>query len=183
MDASTKTLLRDSNASLSALATAEEVRQNTASRVMAHRYKQGILGRWAAGASSGEKTAEQVADEGSLETVKSWRGSVLGYLRTRLLAVGEVQREMMERRLGRDLEKGRSVLYNVKATPGIEGLAMEGPAVVASRAGQRERRTAAASDSTKEVERQLSPEQLQLFAQENEDLLNHYTDTLDQVKY
>ena len=32
------------------------------------------------------------------------------------------------------------------------------------------------------AEQELSQEQLQLFAQENQDMLRHYEDTLDQVR-
>ena len=32
-------------------------------------------------------------------------------------------------------------------------------------------------------EEELSDEQMQLFAQENQDMMKHYQDTLDQVRY
>lgn len=37
-------------------------------------------------------------------------------------------------------------------------------------------------DASSAVEQQLDPEQLQLFAQENQDMLKYYEDTLDQVR-
>jgi len=161
--------------------------------VLEHKYQQGLLGRWAAGASRGEKSAEQVVEEKKLKTLKTWRGSVIEYLRKKLLETGEVQREMMERRLGRELEKGRSVLYKVKGVPDLDGHSGEGKkgslnGLVAERSagsgGYRGVRGAAEDDETRqEIEQQLSPEQLQLFAQENQDLLNHYNDTLDQVRH
>ena len=38
-------------------------------------------------------------------------------------------------------------------------------------------------EDRRQIEQQLSPEQLQLFARENQDMLKHYEDTLDQVRY
>ena len=37
-------------------------------------------------------------------------------------------------------------------------------------------------ESRRDIEQQLSPEQLQLFARENQDMLKQYEDTLDQVR-
>ena len=37
-------------------------------------------------------------------------------------------------------------------------------------------------ESRKEIEQSLTPEQLQLFAKENQDMLKQYEDTLDQVR-
>ena len=38
-------------------------------------------------------------------------------------------------------------------------------------------------EDRRQIEQQLTPEQLQLFAKENQDMLKHYEDTLDQVRY
>ena len=38
-------------------------------------------------------------------------------------------------------------------------------------------------EDKRQIEQQLTPEQLQLFAKENQDMLKHYEDTLDQVRY
>lgn len=47
----------------------------------------------------------------------------------------------------------------------------------------REKTTLEQDAESQAVEQQLDPEQLQLFAQENQDMLKHYEDTLDQVRY
>lgn len=118
------------------------------------------------------------------------RDSVLWYLGRKLEAVGETQRGMMERRLEREVERGRSVLYKVKGEMGgvsdgggsINGFAGEGSG---GRGGSKYggRGAEVEDESRREIENQLSPEQLQLFARENQDMLKHYEDTLDQVRY
>lgn len=101
----------------------------------------------------------------------------------------------MERRLEREVERGRSVLYKVSggvgAGDGLDGIGigMSGGAGV----GPNERATDGKSayrgdgvlnedESRREIEQSLSPEQLQLFARENQDMLKQYEDTLDQVR-
>lgn len=121
------------------------------------------------------------------------RDSVLWYLGRKLEGVGEVQRGMMERRLEREVERGRSVLYKVKGdmggmsgVEGINGFAEEGGGRVGERgngSGYRGGGGATEDESRREIENQLSPEQLQIFARENQDMLKHYEDTLDQVRY
>ena len=99
----------------------------------------------------------------------------------------------MERRLERDVEKGRSVLYKVSGSVG----ARDGMGVLGTIGGGGEgpnghagnRKTAYRSgggagedEGQREIEQSLSPEQLQLFAKENQDMLKQYEDTLDQVR-
>lgn len=152
-----------------------------------------MLGRWAAGASGGEKSPKQAAEEARREAFAMHRDSVLWYLGRKLEGVGEVQRGMMERRLEREMERGRSVLYKVSGSTGagerldtggilggggggLNGRAREGKSAYGIGGGVGE------DDSRGEIEQQLSPEQLQLFAMENQDLLKQYEDTLDQVR-
>lgn len=101
----------------------------------------------------------------------------------------------MERRLEREVERGRSVLYKVKGSVGageglggvgvsgggggggrMNGSAGEGKGAHGESAGTGE------DESRREIEQRLSPEQLQLFAKENQDMLKQYEDTLDQVR-
>lgn len=158
---------------------------------MESKYSQGFLGRWAAGASAGEKSPEQAVEEERLDVVVMHRDSVLWYLGRKLEGVGEVQRGMMERRLEREVERGRSVLYKVKGdmsggrgggTNGFdgEGASMGGGKGMGYGGGKG---VAVEDENRREIENQLSPEQLQLFARENQDMLKHYEDTLDQVRY
>lgn len=154
------------------------------------KYAKGVLGRWAAGASGGDKSPEQMIEEARRETFAVHRSSVLWYLGRKLEGVGEVQREMMERRLERDLEKGRSVLYKVSgsagAGQGLMGDAMSGGVGEGLNGRTKDGNSAfpggGEDESRRDIEQQLSPEQLQLFAQENQDMLKQYEDTLDQVR-
>lgn len=188
MDASSKQVLRDLNASVRQLAEAENIRRTSQSKVLENKYSKGLLGRWAAGASGGEKSPEQALEESRRGVFDMHRDSVLWYLGRKLEEVGEVQRGMMERRLEREVEKGRSVLYKVRgsaaalengAAGGSNGHAAEG----SSGGGYKGAKGVAVEESRREIEQQLSPEQLQLFARENQDMLKHYEDTLDQVRY
>ena len=186
-------MLRDLNASIRQLASAEEVRRDTEARVSSKKYAKGVLGRWAAGASGGDKSPEQAVEEARRESFALHRDSVLWYLGRKLEGVGEVQRGMMERRLERELERGRSVLYKVKgsvsAGEGLDGVSMGegGGEKMNGRLGEgrneyRGGAGASKDESRREIEQQLSPEQLQLFARENQDMLKQYEDTLDQVR-
>lgn len=125
-----------------------------------------------------------------MQTVKVHRESVIWYLRRKLEAAGEVQKGMMERRVEREVEKSRSVLYMTRGfvEPPLEKNgtigAMNGDMNGRVEKGRGRRKVNAAMDEEgrREAEQQLSPEQLQLFAKENSDMLRHYEDTLDQVR-
>jgi syntaxin 18 len=189
IDTSSKQVLRDLNASVRQLAEAENIRRTSQAKVLENKYSKGVLGRWAAGASGGDKSPEQAVEEGRRSLFDMHRDSVMWYLGRKLEEVGEVQRAMMERRLERELEKGRSVLYKVRGSAvatengtagGMNGHAAEG----GSRRGYKGGKGLPMEDeSRRQIEQQLSPEQLQLFARENQDMLKQYEDTLDQVRY
>lgn len=147
------------------------------------------MGRWAAGGTGADegKGEEEKEGEDREAMTRAWRESVIWYLRKKLGEAGEMQRGMMERRVEREVERGRSVLYLAKGameeSAGRGGMAtmnggVEGPA---KRMGNG-RVTGDDDNGSREIEQQLSPEQLQIFAQENNELLRHYEDTLDQVR-
>lgn len=193
IDANSKSFLRDLAASLTQLASAESVRRETSSRILSRKYDKGFLGKWAAGSAAGEKSVEQAFEEGKLETLKTVRESIIWSLQQRLEDVGHIQRGMMERRLEREIEKGRSVLYQARGNKTDAPLpsfdADDNPVAQQSATrGQGNQRGQAAGvemedEARQEIERQLSPEQLQLFAKENNDMLKQYEDTMDQVRY
>ena len=154
-----------------------------------------MLGRWAAGGGTGgEKSPEQEVEEERLRFVAVHRDSVLWFLGRRLEGVGEVQRGMMERRLEREVERGRSVLHKIKGSGGAGGFDLgemngyapqeegRGGAGGGSSGYKGGRGAAMDEEDRRQIEQQLSPEQLQLFARENQDMLKHYEDTLDQVR-
>ncbi|KAL2050527.1 hypothetical protein ABVK25_009196 [Lepraria finkii] len=56
IDSSSKTLLRDLNASIRQLSEAESIRRTSQLKVLESRYSKGLLGRWAAGEGQGEES-------------------------------------------------------------------------------------------------------------------------------
>lgn len=204
IDASSKTLIRDLNASITQLSQAETVRQQTVDQIAVK--KRGKVGsallRWAEGDSKRGRNAQGKGEgevSGEEMTTRVWREGVLFYLQVKLGEVGEVQRGMMSRRLEREVERSKSVLYKTKGVGLPGGLVDErwgvngfgennggggGGGPKGGGGGDQGRMGAVEmEEERKRVETQLSPEQLQLFEKENNDMLKHYEDTLDQVRY
>lgn len=158
-------------------------------------------------------------DEEKLRAEKTWRESVVWYLGRGLEAAGEVQRGMMERRLEREVERSRSVLYMSRGSGAGVGVGMgDGGAAGGSGAGAgpevrkgagerggdpigggpnntsrspinpstkqtwNHNRSSTEEASEPSIETNLTPAQLQLFAEENQAMLKQYEDTLDQVR-
>ncbi len=98
----------------------------------------------------------------------------------------------MEIRLAREVEKSKSVLYKTRSSMATQmppaGFDEESASAVAGSSGQTfsrpEAMQAAQIDDleNESPEQKLSPEQMQLFKQENQDLLKHYENSLDQVR-
>lgn len=99
------------------------------------------------------------------------------YLQRKLEDAGNVQGTMMEIRIQREVEKSKSVLWKSRA--GNVPYEKFEPSSLPDGQDAEGRNQSAGQDNT---ETQLSQEQLQLFAQENQDMLKHYEDTLDQVR-
>ncbi|KAH0555806.1 hypothetical protein GP486_006249 [Trichoglossum hirsutum] len=194
IDAESKQLLRELNAAIRNLADAELIRQNTEA-VLARknhaRYRFGALGQWAAGGGQ-VKSEEEQLDEARIGSTKVHRESVIWYLQRKLEECGELQRGMMETRLVREVEKSKSALYKTQIIAGsplkISGdassfsLTSSTNAIDGSGKEVGHKGVLMDEQEAKEIEEQLSPEQLQLFAQENQDMLRYYEDTLDQVR-
>jgi syntaxin 18 len=99
---------------------------------------------------------------------------------------GRFQSDMMEIRLMREIEKSKSVLYKTRNTgpstndySGMNGSSSAGT----GSADYRGKTSYNQHESSMVIENQLDPEQLQLFAQENQDMLKQYEDQLDKVRY
>ncbi|KAJ5172528.1 hypothetical protein N7492_005121 [Penicillium capsulatum] len=206
VDASTALLLRDLATSISNLASAESLRQETHASILRKKYGHSAAGallwRWAGGAgaladddaSRAGKSAEQIQAEEQARSTQTVREGVLWFLRRGLEGAASVQRGMVEKRIERIREKEKSVLYKVAGKPG--GNAPVAGAASGAGAGAGASPTTSASspplptpdvvalseaDSAR-IEAQLSPEQLQLFAEENDSMLRHYEDTLGKVQ-
>ncbi|KAI9760272.1 MAG: hypothetical protein M4579_001786 [Chaenotheca gracillima] len=195
IDAESKKLLQELHVAIQNLSDAEQIRQRTESTVAQQRHRKngfGALGRWAAGGVGSVKSPEEELDEARMNTIKIHRESILWYIRRKLEDCGEAQRSMMETRLMREVEKSKSALYKtqgMKAPPRNFPDSERGPSGAGTpdaqgRSLNRAGNDAAQMDDTERhrIESQLSPEQLQLFAEENQDMLKHYEDTLDQVR-
>ncbi|TKA47372.1 hypothetical protein B0A49_11998 [Cryomyces minteri] len=189
IDASAKQLLRELNAKINNLSDVEAVRQQAEKNVSLKKRSRGglgALGRWAAGGAITAKSLEELDEEERHKVIQAHREGVIWYLQRKLEEAGMVQSRMMEVRLEREVEKSKSVLYKTRGSLGIAdmsaGMDGDSPDVGTGRAGQRGHVGTRFAQDSKEAEQQLSPEQLQLFAQENQDMLKHYEDTLDQVR-
>ena len=96
---------------------------------------------------------------------------------------------MSTRRLEREVERSKSVLY--KAKGGMRGGLYDeeggggggGKVTGGGYKGSTPMGAVEMEDENRRAENQLSPEQLQLFEKENDDMLRHYEDTLDKVRY
>ncbi|OKL62450.1 hypothetical protein UA08_02577 [Talaromyces atroroseus] len=192
IDSSTALLLRDLSASISNLQSAETLRQETESRLLRKKYgrPEGVLWRWAAGGGSSgsnnandDRSAEQITAEESANTIRAVRESILWFLRRGLENVAEVQRGMVEKRIERAREKEKSVLYKTKEQVAARRISGE-PGTKEEKQTQKayESATMLSAEEAAAIESQLSPEQLQLFAEENDTMIRHYEDTLSKVQ-
>jgi len=140
----------------------------------------GRIGAWAAGGAGQTKSYDQEQDETRANAVSAHRDGVIWYLRQKLQECLAFQTSMMEKRISREIEKNRSVLAKSRmaAMPEFGGFDK------ASIPPSRYKAAAAAHLETHELypEEELSPEQIQMFEKENQDMLKHYESTLDQVR-
>ena len=200
IDSETKSLLSTLAGSIQQLVTAECLRQDTEREIL-RRKRGGAFRRWANG-DMADPILER--EEEKMKTTGAWRESVVWYLGRKLEAAGEVQRGMVEKRVERELEKSRSVLHMRRgslaavnmsdATGGGGGGGGESPLSPTKWTGEEGgpmtnggitkswRANALPPDELAEINESLTPEQLQLFAEENNELLTHYNDTLSQVR-
>jgi hypothetical protein len=143
------------------------------------------LGRWAAGGAITAKSVEEELEEAKANTIKAHRESIIWSLQNQLEECGRFQSSMMEIRLMREVEKSKSVLYKTRASgPAMTDFnGMNGSQSAGGSADYRGDTGHAQEESSGVIENQLDPEQLQLFAQENQDMLKQYEDQLDKVRY
>lgn len=118
------------------------------------------------------------------------------FLRKKLEEAGEVQRGMMEKRLQREVERSKSVLYKSRGAKGVDGgftsgeggggggeMGMNGYARQGGAMEEEDRRRGVMEEEDRSRgEDGLSEEQVQMLKEENEGMLRHYEDTLDQVR-
>ncbi|KAE8144616.1 hypothetical protein BDV25DRAFT_171321 [Aspergillus avenaceus] len=146
--------------------------------------------------SDGGKTTEQIEDESKEREVSVVREGVIWFLRRGLEHTLAFQGGMVEKRIERVRERERSVLFlsssssfssqpfskdssfsknsgvNVSGSSGVGGNGIGG-------GWERE---VLGEDEKTAIENQLSPEQLQLFEEENDGLIRYFEDALGKVQ-
>ncbi|KAF3921291.1 Syntaxin-18 [Orbilia brochopaga] len=186
IDAEAKTMIRQYMQVISNLEGAEKTRVMLERKT---REKNLSLGKWIRELRRGEEADE---DEEKSKWLALHREGVLWLLKNRLEKVSEIQREQQETRVMRAIEKNKSILENV-AFDKSQGTAIGSAAVQASKAAQMQAQAKAYKRSQasavaledeegKDIEQVLSPDQLQIFAKENQDMIKYYEDTLDQIR-
>lgn len=194
IDAQTSALLRDLNSNITTLAQANNIRHQTAQQRLEKKYGKStnFLLRWAAGGDDADvgdagKTEQRIAEEGTEQTLHMFREGVLWYLNWGLKNAVQTQQEMVEKRLEREREKKASTLYdarnrNVKLQSTIEDDDAQGLADSTFDMRGRDAYNPALDTNSEFIGgQQLSTEQMQLFQEENNSLMNHYNETLTQV--
>ncbi|CAK4024155.1 related to syntaxin 18 [Lecanosticta acicola] len=189
IDAESKQLLRQLNATIENLKQAEQVRNQTADSVaLSKRAKGGLgaIGRWAAGGAVTAKSPEEEQEEAARKTIAAVRESMILFLSERLEEAGRVQSEMMDVRLRREVEKSKSILAKSPVAGGVPQAWAEDESSTSWPASSKKLNRYSggwdSNDMEDQDQPQLSEEQLQQFAEENHELLKHYEDQLDQVR-
>ncbi|KAI2641222.1 hypothetical protein GGS21DRAFT_363185 [Xylaria nigripes] len=188
IDANAKKMLRELNASIRGLADIEQARADIEAKVIQKKYARGlgVLGAWAAGGASVRKSPEHTAAEEQAKTISAHRDSVLWLLRHRLQECVKTQQDMMEIRIMREMEKNRSVLAKARSPNAASLNAASSHIELPSSTSEWKRRSSRTftQDETPKYNPadDLTPEQLQMFERDNQDMLKHYESTLDQVR-
>lgn len=175
IDAEAKGVLRQLHAAVERIAQTEQIRQDATSHLALRKRAQGglgAIGRWAAGGAITAKSAEEAEEEAKQKMLNAHRESIIWFLQAKLKEAGILQSTMMEIRIQREVEKSKSVLYKSKGASIPYDQSFDAA----------ESHTKPSSQIQDSAESQLSQEQMQLFAQENQDMMKYYQDTLDQVR-
>lgn len=163
-------MIRELLAVISRLESTEKVRAQTADALLRRRFTTSLRALFR------DETVEREYEEGKLSALKLHREGVLWFLKTKLEKASEVQRGQQEIRLQRQVEKGKSMLNRAPLQLASSSASM-------SMSGGSGRNVALMEEEKKNIEEQLTTEQLQLFEKENGELMKHYEDALDQVRY
>jgi syntaxin 18 len=189
LDLQAKTMLRELNSGIFILHDKEAKRRDDEGRRIRKKYGGGLgaLGSWAAG---GKKTEEHEAAEERAKCIEEHHEAVIWFLRKHLQSCASTQQHMMEVRLKREMEKSRSVLANATTPLAMPAMpAMPAPPSTADRQpqarenGQRLDAARSVSENLSGGHEELTAEQVQMFEKGNQDMMSHYQERLEQVKY
>ncbi|KAI0444286.1 hypothetical protein F4803DRAFT_560993 [Xylaria telfairii] len=188
IDANAKKMLRELNASIRGLADIEQARADIEGKLIQKKFVRGLgaLGAWASGGTSTSKSPEHAAAEDRAKTISTHRDSVLWLLRHHLQECVKTQQDMMEIRLMREMEKNRSVLAKAR---GQDVVSVHNAASLIEPPGSTSEWRNGSSQAlprdqapSYDAANGLTPEQIQMFERDNQDMLKLYESTLDQVR-
>ncbi|KAI0546591.1 hypothetical protein F4679DRAFT_575398 [Xylaria curta] len=188
IDANAKKMLRELNASIRRLADIEQARVDIEGKLLQKKFVSGLgaLGAWASGGASISKSPEHAAAEDRAKTISVHRDSVLWLLRHRLQECVKTQQDMMEIRLMREMEKNRSVLAKARgqdiASLHNAASSIEPPGRTINGRNESSQTLSRDREPSYDAANDLTPEQIQMFERDNQDMLKHYESTLDQVR-
>ena len=168
-------MLRQLSQAFERIQQTEQIRRDTISHLALRKRNKGglgALGRWAAGGTAPARSDAELEEDSKNDMLAAHRKGVIWFLENNLQEAYNLQTTMMEIRIQREVERSKSVLYKTKAGAGVP---YETDAFSNESSGQKD-------PVTQIPEQQLSQDQLQLFAQENQEMLKHYEDTLSQVR-
>ncbi|KAG6048004.1 hypothetical protein E4U17_007315 [Claviceps sp. LM77 group G4] len=187
VDVNAKQMIRELNASIRGLDDAEQLRRETDSAIVRKKFGSslGALASWASGDGASRKTAEHAAAEAQNQQTGIYRDGILWFLRQRLEHCCRTQQDMMESRLSREMEKTRGMLVPPAGDfadfqPTSEKAWMATTSMSASDDNSNDN-TINNNDTTSFTEG-LTQEQVQMFEQDNQDMVKHYESTLDKVR-
>jgi len=172
--------LRELNKTIRQILEAEKIRQDTNNAVALKKRAQGGFGglaRWTAGGAVTAKSVEEDLAEAKDRTLSIHREGVLLYLQKKLEEASQIQSGMMLIRLQREEEKSKSVLFKSRGQD-IPYSKFD-PSTLPNGSSGSSGRDTAGQDAWEE---QLSQEQLQMFQEENQEMMKHYQDQLGQVR-
>lgn len=184
VDVNAKQMIRELNASIRGLEDAEQLRRETESALIRKKYASGFsaLSSWASGGSIASRSPEHAAAEAQAQQTDMHRDGILWYLRQRLELCCRTQQDMMETRLTREVEKSRGMLSppvgDFVPFPPVSKQAFMAAAISEDPALAGETATQASAFT-----QGLTEEQLQMFEEGNQDMMQHYESTLDKVRY
>ncbi|CAG9937070.1 unnamed protein product [Clonostachys rosea f. rosea IK726] len=174
VDKDTKEMLRELNWSIEALDGAEKIRYETETNSIQKKYGSnlGALGSWASGGIVGGKKPEHLEAESRAQEVRHHREGVIWYLRQQLQQCSNTQKVMMEARLTREVEMNRSL---ASQAPSLADFAQYSAGKASSGSGE-------AEGVHDDQATGLSAEQIQMFEEDNRDMMQYFESMHEKVQ-
>lgn len=189
IDYELKTLLTSLHTAIRSIAEKVDAESTVQNEILARKRRKrlGVLRQWAAGGGITAKNPEEIEEESQLETTRVWREAVVWFLQRQLEGASEVQRKMVQIRLDRERERNKSSLYRAKGptTIGLVNGSNNFRSDASSLSNSKDMGRAVNLESEQRQDgawKDLSPEQLQLFEKEQQDMLKHYNDEVNKIK-